>query len=129
MPVGHVSCVETVEVVGGLMISAVSRIGAVIAVVRIIGVVYVTVEAVVAMEPGTCSDEDATGEPFRTIVAVGSAVVRSVVIVAIRAGWCYADANGDLGFRGGNCCHRGHEERSACCDESVFESAHSVEPS
>ena len=125
MPVGHVSCVETVEVVGGLMISAVSRIGAVIAVVRIIGVVYVTVEAVVAMEPGTCSDEDATGEPFRTIVAVGSAVVRSVVIVAIRAGWCYADANGDLGLRFGRSgCAKTTEQRSD--EKDILDSAHEI---
>jgi len=101
--IGHVSCVEAMEVIRGLMVTAVSRERAVIAVVGIIGVIYMAIEAIMTVEPRTGSDEDAAVEPLRTVVAVWGAVVGSVVIVAIRAARCYADADGNLGLRGGDC--------------------------
>jgi len=98
----HVSCVEVMEVVRGLMVSAVGRESAVIAVAGIVGVIYVAVEAIVTVEPGAGSDKDAAVEPLGTVITVRSAVVRSVVIVAIGAAWCYADADGNLSLCGWN---------------------------
>jgi hypothetical protein len=37
------------------------------------------------VEPGTCSDEDATGKPARSVVTVRSASIRSVAVVAVSA--------------------------------------------
>jgi hypothetical protein len=48
-------------------------------------IVYVAAKVCRAVEPRTGTNEDAASEPLRAVVAVGSAVVRSEVIVAIRA--------------------------------------------
>jgi hypothetical protein len=69
----------------------------VIAVVGVIAVVDVAVEAVRAMEPGACSDEQAATEPVGAVVAVGGAVVWGVVEVSVRAYRGHADTDGDLG--------------------------------
>ena len=39
--------------------------------------------AVIAMEPGTGTDEDAICEPIRSVVAVGSAGVRVIAVVTV----------------------------------------------
>jgi hypothetical protein len=38
------------------------------------------------MKPGTCADEDAAVEPVRSVVSVGRAGVRIIVVIAIGAG-------------------------------------------
>src|SRR6202012_4602540 len=45
----------------------------------------VAATVVPAAEPGTSADEDAANEPVRTVVAVRSAGIRSVAVVAVRA--------------------------------------------
>jgi hypothetical protein len=71
-------------------------------------VIYVAVKIVGAVKPWAGTDEYAASEPFRSIVAVGSATIGSVIIVAVRAvrGGAYADADADLGF----CFRSGHRE-------------------
>jgi len=58
---------------------------------------------VIAVIPGAGADEDAAGEPVRSVVSVRSAVVGIIVVVAIGADWRWAvidrtansDAEGD----------------------------------
>src|SRR5580698_4457589 len=71
---------------------------AVIAVMRIERVVYVSLEVFRTMKPRTYPHEHAAGEPFRAIVTVGNAAVRSVIVVAVRAIRSHADFNADLGL-------------------------------
>src|SRR6202012_4328462 len=61
------------------------RYRSVIAVMRIVAVIDVAVEAVRAMEQRACPEEHAAHEPVGTIVAVRRAVKGSVVKVAVRA--------------------------------------------
>jgi hypothetical protein len=48
-------------------------------------VIYMAVKVIRAVKPRASTDEDTAGEPFRTVVAVGSTGVRSEVVVAVRA--------------------------------------------
>jgi hypothetical protein len=79
---------------------ATGRVRAVIAMLRVIVVIYVTVEVITTMKPRTGPDEDAGAEPLRTIVAVGSAVVGRRFVVAIRAYGSRPDINADLSSLG-----------------------------
>lgn len=47
--------------------------------------IYVTAKVTGAVKPRTGTNEDTARKPFRTVVAIGGAVVRSIVIVPIRA--------------------------------------------
>jgi hypothetical protein len=75
----------------------------VVAVVWVIAVINVAVEAVRAVEPWAGADEHSTGEPVRAVVAIGGAVVGRIVVVAIRADWGRAEVytDGDLRGSGG----------------------------
>ena len=48
-------------------------------------IIHLAAEVIVAVKPWAGPDEDAVGEPVRAIVAVGSAGVGSVVVVAVGA--------------------------------------------
>jgi hypothetical protein len=74
-----------------------------IAVIGMEMVVYLTMKVGRAVEPPPCADEDAAGEPLRTVVAVGSAVVGSDIVVAVGAGRLGADLDADLGVGFGSC--------------------------
>ena len=79
--------------------------GAVVAVVRVVAVIYVAIEATRTVEPGAGADEETAGEPVGAVVAVGSAVIGGVVEIPVRAdrGWpSDADAYADL-RRGDGC--------------------------
>ena len=86
-----------VEVIEGAV--AASREWSVIAVVRIVAVIHVAVEAVGPMEPGSSADEDTAVEPVRPVIAIRSTVIRRVVEITVRAGRRNADTDRDL--RGG----------------------------
>lgn len=77
---------------------------AMIAMMRVIAVIYMAVPAVRAMEPWTCSNEYAVGEPLWTVVAIGGAIVGGVVEITIRAHRRRSnmDADGYLGSRRGS---------------------------
>ena len=55
-----------------------------IAVLWVESVIDVALEVGGAMKPGAGTDENAAIEPFRPVVAVGNAVIRSIVIVTVR---------------------------------------------
>jgi hypothetical protein len=84
-----------------------------IAVFRMVIIIYVATEVIAAMKPRTGADEDTTGKPFRTVVAGGSAAIRSSVIVPIRTFWGGSDVDADLslyfgsGHRETDCSHTG----------------------
>lgn len=59
------------------------REAAAVAVMRIEAVIHVAVEASRAMEPWTGPDEESIREPFRSVIAIGGAIVWSVVEVAV----------------------------------------------
>jgi hypothetical protein len=77
----------------GNLIDALSRLRSIanpwrwafIAVIGMITVIHVASKVVRAMKPRAGANERTTGKPFRAVVAVGSAAIRSSVIVAIRA--------------------------------------------
>jgi len=70
------------------------RVGilAVITIIWVIVVVDMTIEVLGTMEPRTCSDEDAAGEPFGTVVPIGGTAVGRNIVIAIGACGRYADA-------------------------------------
>ena len=69
-----------------------------VAVARIIAIVDVAIKAVGAVEPGAGSDEHPTRKPIRPIVAVGCAIIRSIVEVAVGAYRRHSNVNGNLGW-------------------------------
>jgi hypothetical protein len=48
-------------------------------------VIHMAAKVFIAVKPRASTDEDTAGEPFRTVVAVGSTGVRSEVVVAVWA--------------------------------------------
>ena len=75
---------------------------ALVAVLGIVVVVHVAVEVGRAVKPFAGANEASAREPLRTIVAVRSAVVGSVVVVAVRAGGFSTDADINLCVRYGS---------------------------
>src|ERR1700733_14562332 len=102
--------------------------GALISVLRIEAVIYVAREMFVAVKPGAPADEDSASKPFWSVVAVGCASVRRVVIVAIGAVGGDSDVDCDLSFRVWSAGHLGsgqHQIRSDYSGEcKVFELIH-----
>jgi hypothetical protein len=72
-----------------------------VTVVRIIAVVHMTVESVIVVKPGACTNEHPASKPIWPVIAVRSAIIRGVVEVSVRAHGrrphVYADGN--LGWR------------------------------
>jgi hypothetical protein len=79
------------------------RYWASIATLNIETIIYMAAKVSRAVKPRTGTHEDTTHKPFRAVVAVGSAGVRSVVIVTIRASGFVSDLEVILGlyFRSG----------------------------
>jgi hypothetical protein len=50
------------------------------------------ISAAIAVEPGTCSDEDSAREPTRAVVTVRRAAIRRITVVPIRANRCSISA-------------------------------------
>jgi hypothetical protein len=77
--------------------------GAFIAVCRMEMGIYVTMKVLRSVEPRANADEDASIEPFRTVVAGRSTGIRSNVIVTIRTigGYSHLDADLSVRFGGG----------------------------
>jgi hypothetical protein len=55
-----------------------------------------------AVKPWTGTNEVTTNEPFRGVVAVGSAVIRGIVVVPVRAFGFGADVDADLSLNLGS---------------------------
>ena len=67
-----------------------------VTVMWIVPVIDMAIEAMPTVEPRTSPNEDATSEPIRPIVAIGSTRVRRVVEVSVRARRLDSDVHGDL---------------------------------
>jgi hypothetical protein len=67
-----------------------------VTVMRVKAVVNVAIKAVRAVKPGTSSKEYPADKPIGPIVAIGSAVIRLIVEVAIRAHWSRSDFDSNL---------------------------------
>jgi hypothetical protein len=73
-----------------------------VTVMRVIAVVDVAVEAAPAVEPGASSKKHPADKPVGAIVAVGRAVVRSIVEVPIGADGRHSNVDGNLGWPQGS---------------------------
>jgi len=123
--VTHLVAVEVFHVFGmkvGARRFATGGVWAVIAVLGMEVVIYVAVEVIRAMKPGTSTDEDTTTKPLRAVVAVGSAVVGWGFVVAVRAHRSRADVDADLSlrFRCRDC--KTESSHCSCCKK--LESVH-----
>jgi hypothetical protein len=89
-------CMEVVEALS----PAVGQ-GPNVPVTRIKAIVHVAEKPVRAMKPGTGSNKHSANKPIGSVVSVGSAVIRGIVEVPIRAhrGHSDVDPDTDLGLR------------------------------
>jgi hypothetical protein len=71
----------------------------------IVAVIYVTVEMLVAVEPGSRADEDSARIPVGAVVPIGSAVIRRIVEIAVRAYRSDTYIDGNLGLALGRTAH------------------------
>jgi len=104
-PIPHFIAFEVVnliEMLVGIGSFTASGLGAVIAMFGMEMVIYVAVEACGTMKPRAGANEEAAGKPLWTVVAVGGTVVRSNVIVAVRAFRRDADVDLYLSLRFGS---------------------------
>lgn len=72
---------------------AIVRETAIVAVLTIVPVGHMAIKIIRAIKPRDSADEDAPTEPFRAVVAVWGASIRTVVIVAVRTFRSDSDAN------------------------------------
>jgi hypothetical protein len=100
-----IAALISVEVVKLLLAS--SRHRSNVTVMRIIAIIDVAVEAVRAVKPRASANEEAAGKPIGPIVAVGSAVIGSIVEVPIGAHGRDANIDGDLRGSYGNTADEG----------------------
>lgn len=85
----------------------------VIAVLRMEAVIDMAVEALRAMKPWACADENPAGKPLGTIIAIGCAIVGCDVIVAVRTFGGDSDVDGYLSLR-----FRSGYSKAECDDSS-----------
>jgi hypothetical protein len=79
------------------------------ALVPVIGmevIVYMTSKVLGAMKPRTGADEDAIAEPLRTVVSIRSAAIGRDIVIAIRTYGSNTDFDPNLSFcSGSSYCH------------------------
>ena len=73
-----------------------------VAVMRIVAVIDVAVEAMRTMEPWAGSNENTASEPIGPVIAIGSAVIRGIVEIPVCAGRCHSNVNGNLSWCDGH---------------------------
>src|SRR5580700_10899499 len=83
------------------LLASARRQRSMIPVMRIVAVVDVAIKAVGAVEPGAGSEEHPAHKPIRPIVAVGRAIIRSIVEVPVGAHRRHSNVDGNLGRRQG----------------------------
>jgi hypothetical protein len=74
-----------------------SRHRAVISIVWIVAIVYVSIKSMRTMEPRACANKDSARKPVRSVVAIRSAIIRRVVEISIGAYRSNTDADCNLG--------------------------------
>jgi len=70
---------------------------AMISMTWIVPVIYVSIKTMRTMEPRAGANKDSARKPVRSVVAIGSAIIRRVVEISVRTYRRNADANGNLG--------------------------------
>lgn len=87
-----------------------------VAVMWVIAIVDVAIEAVVAVEPRASTDEHPANEPIGPVVAIRCAVIRRIVKVSVRAHgrWSNVYAHRDLGVG----CRCTREKSNSKCYEN-----------
>jgi hypothetical protein len=102
-------------------LSTTVRDGSVVAVARIVAIIYVSIEPMMTMEPGPCADEQTTIEPVWTVIPVRRTFIRRVIKIPVRAYWLGSDIDRDLRRR-----NRGttQSSRSNCCQRNGFITRH-----
>lgn len=100
-PIAHLVAVEVSVGHGPGSMIARMRQGTVVSVLHIEMIVYMAIEMSGTMKPGAGADKDATGKPFRPVVAIGGATVGRVIVITIGANrrWSNVDRNLCLRFR------------------------------
>jgi hypothetical protein len=95
-PISRLVCLEVVEALGPALGNRSS-----VAVMRIKPVIDMSVKAVRAVKPRTCSKKQAANKPIRPVVAVRSTVIWGIVEVPVRThgNWSDVYANGNLSLR------------------------------
>jgi hypothetical protein len=95
-PIPRLVCMEVVEA-----LSPALGQGSNITMMRIKAIVHVAVKPMRAMKPGTGSNKHSADKPIGAVVAVGSAVIRGIVEISVRAHWGHPDVDpdADLGLR------------------------------
>jgi hypothetical protein len=74
----------------------------------IVMVVHMTAKLAMAVKPWARTNENTRSKPFRTVITVGGAGIRGVVIVAIGAFGSSSDADNDLSlYLGSGRCEAG----------------------
>ena len=111
-----------VEVICGVGLVAFIWGWALIAMLWFEAVVYMAMEVIGTVKPRAGADEDATSEPLRAVIAIRSAGVWCVIVVAIWALRRYANVDGDLGSS--LWCCRGETKRGNCCRDENAEFFH-----
>ena len=104
-----------VEVVKARLSAARKR--TVVSVTRVKSVVHVPVETSVAVKPRAGSNKQAADKPVGPILAIGRAIVRSVVEVAVGANGSHSNFYGNLGRAQGR---RTGQRNSQCCQSKDF---------
>jgi hypothetical protein len=112
-----------IDVVLGSRGLATCGIWSVIAMLRMVVIIYMAVEVIWTMEPRASNDKDAPAiKPLRAIIAVGSTVIGRNVVVAIGAYRSRADVDADLSLRV-RCGDRNPESSHCSCGKKL-ESVH-----
>ena len=83
----HLVAVKFMTMAVAVEVAAISaaREISVIAVMRVKAIIHMAAPAATTVEPRACPDEDAVREPLWTVIAIGSAIVGGVIIIAVGA--------------------------------------------
>jgi hypothetical protein len=101
--------VDLIEPIRLLTVITTVRYSAFKATLNIETAIYMTAKVCRAVKPGAGPKEDTTHKPFRAVVAIGSAGIRGIVIVPVRASGFGSDVDADLSLHFGS----GHEVNSS----------------
>ena len=101
--------------------------GSVVTVTRVIPVVDVAVESLVAVEPGTSPDKHSARKPIRPVIAIRGAVIRRIVKIPIRTWRRNTDVDRNLRRRSGCTAKNGGRREGYCQDPKFVHGNTSVE--
>lgn len=84
--------------------------------------IYVSIEAVRAMEPGTGADKNAPRKPLRSVITIRCAIVRRNLIVPVGANGRFSDTDRNLC----RCLTRRHKKQSGgnCREPNILQTIH-----